>query len=83
MELKPERHRPKARYAHSLARMDGRVFLFGGESNTGAPGIGKALALLFWQLLNHCCMHVQERNFWGLRLYRTAGRPLDTAGRRR
>ena len=37
LELKAERHRPKARYAHSLARMDSRVFLFGGESNTGTP----------------------------------------------
>ncbi|EIE22836.1 galactose oxidase [Coccomyxa subellipsoidea C-169] len=34
-ELKIERSRPKARYAHSLARMDNRVFLFGGETNTG------------------------------------------------
>ena len=43
-EVKPDRHRPKARYAHSLARMDSRVFLFGGESNTGgADGLLRAL----------------------------------------
>ncbi|KAK9917644.1 hypothetical protein WJX75_006758 [Coccomyxa subellipsoidea] len=34
-ELKIDRGRPKARYAHSLARMDSRVYLFGGETNTG------------------------------------------------
>ncbi|CAL8464836.1 g4371 [Coccomyxa elongata] len=34
-EVKQDRSRPKPRYAHSLARMDSRVFLFGGETNTG------------------------------------------------
>ncbi len=33
-ELKPEGVRPKARYAHSLTSCNGRVYLFGGESNT-------------------------------------------------
>ena len=35
-----ERH-PKARYAHALARMANRLFLFGGESNAGAPAAGR------------------------------------------
>lgn len=35
-ELKPEGLRPKARYAHSLTSCNGRVYLFGGESNTSA-----------------------------------------------
>ena len=34
LELKPEGLRPKARYAHSLTSCNGRVYLFGGESNT-------------------------------------------------
>ena len=33
-ELKPDGVRPKARYAHSLTSCNGRVYLFGGESNT-------------------------------------------------
>lgn len=33
-ELKVERH-PRARYAHTLARMANRLFLFGGEANAG------------------------------------------------
>ncbi|KAK9846535.1 hypothetical protein WJX81_006132 [Elliptochloris bilobata] len=36
-ELKVERH-PRARYAHSLARMANRLFLFGGEANAGLCG---------------------------------------------
>ena len=42
-ELKPEGLRPKARYAHSLTSCNGRVYLFGGESNTCAQHHALAL----------------------------------------
>ena len=51
-EVKQDRGRPKARYAHSMARMDSRVFLFGGETNTGA-----ALILLPTLSLPACAAH--------------------------
>lgn len=49
--MKQDRSRPKPRYAHSLARMDSRVFLFGGETNTGA-----ALSLLLHISARHAAL---------------------------